>query len=104
MPEEFERQASPIKCPACKGKGCYDCDDTGKAEPDWRCFDFGCVGLSEKYLAIVIRYGGKVYPRVDGRAELTVRVVFDDKTDALLMPAIRYWNGVTPVQVPQEAP
>jgi hypothetical protein len=104
MPEQFESDATPIQCSECKGVGCDQCDDTGLTERKWRCFDFGCVGLSEKYLAIVIRHGGTVYPRVAKPAECAVRVVFDDKTDALLMPVFRVYSDVTLVQVPQEAP
>jgi hypothetical protein len=114
MPKRFEPQPKLVGCRHCNGDGVLDCDmdyehqcdeceGTGKTEPQWRCFDFGCLGLSEKYLAIVIRHGGKVYPRVDNPSNYVVRVVFDDKTDAVLMPAIRD-RYTTLVPVPQEAP
>lgn len=97
LPDAVENESErTIRCPACKGDGCLTCDlghdhecdlcDGAGEIADWRVFDFGDVALSESYLSIIVEHGGRIYPAIDETGYRPVHVVFDDVTDALLMP------------------
>lgn len=83
-----------FECEECCGSGfvlcnlhheheCDHCDGHGTV-PHWRDFDFGVVMLNEEYLAIVKKHGGTIFARTE-RDRGPVHIVFDNKTDGILM-------------------
>ena len=87
-------------CPECKGKGvfaakaddpkaesCNSCYGTVKADPDYRpCLWPGVAAVSKRYVRLLIRHGGKLYPRVDGRLTHPLYLTVGDDVDGLVMP------------------
>lgn len=100
LPAGHTFQCRRIQCPQCRGQGqvvcdldheheCPRCDGSGESEPDWLRFDFGVVCVNERYLGIVMRHGGALYPSAEAEPSgLPLYVRFDDVTDGLLMPML----------------